>query len=131
MADDVKTSDEIHIGFVSGSAPTDDVRLLGVVGRERLSRLFEFDLLFIRPESRYSDDELDKLLKSPCAIALGPKPGDVVHGILSTIDVLDATRKSPPHYVARLVPKAWLLTQNRSSRIFQDTNVPDMVATIL
>ena len=66
------------------------MRLISVVGRERLSRLFEFDLLLSRKGERYTDDELDDLLKAPCAIALGPRPGDVVHGLLSAIEVLDA-----------------------------------------
>ncbi len=42
MADDNRL-EGVEIRFVSGALPNDDVRLRGVVGRERLSQLFEFD----------------------------------------------------------------------------------------
>jgi type VI secretion system secreted protein VgrG len=130
MADD-KRLEGVEIKFLSGAMPKDDVRLRGVVGREQISRLFEFDLLLSRKGERYTDDQLDALLKAPCAITLGPRPGDVVHGLLSSIEVIDATRTAEPVYLARMVPKAWLLAQSRSSRIYQNTNVPDMVGKIL
>jgi type VI secretion system secreted protein VgrG len=130
MADE-KRLEGIHIGFISGAMKDDDVRLVGAVGRERLSRLFEFDLVLSRAAGPYSDDELDALLRAPCAITLGTKPGDVVHGLLASIEQVDAERQESARYLARLVPNAWLLTQTRSSRIYQDTNVPDMVAGIL
>ncbi|HVY45151.1 MAG TPA: type VI secretion system tip protein TssI/VgrG [Minicystis sp.] len=129
MADD-GSLESVEIGFISGAMPDDDVRLLGVRGRERLSGLFEFDLLFTR-SAHYSDAELDDLLKAPCAIALGPKPGDVVHGLLASVEVLDTTRTVAAVYVAKMVPKAWLMTLSKSSRIYQQTTVPDMVATVL
>jgi type VI secretion system secreted protein VgrG len=130
MADDNRL-EGVEIKFVSGAQPNDDVRLRGVVGRERLSRLFEFDLLISRKGERYTDDQLDALLKAPCAITLGPRPGDVVHGILSSVEVVDGTRSSEPVYYARMVPKAWLIAQSKSSRVYQNTNVPDMVGKIL
>ena len=120
----------VEIDFVSGAKPDDEVRLLGVRGREELSRLFEFDFL-VQRSARYTDDDIDDLLAAPCAITLGPKPGDVVHGLLSSIEVIDMARTVAPVYRARLVPKAWLLTQTLRSQIYQNTNVPDMVTAIL
>ena len=90
MADD-ESLESVQIKFASGALPDDKVRLRGVWGRERLSRLFEFDLL-IQRQTPYTDDELDQLLKAPCAIALGPKKGDVVHGLLEHIEVVDHER---------------------------------------
>jgi type VI secretion system secreted protein VgrG len=130
MAEDDRL-EGIEIRFVSGATPNDDVRLRGALGRERLSQLFEFDLVFTRKGEPYTDDQLDALLKAPCAIVLGPKPGDVVHGLLSSIEFVDSPRGIEPRYLARMVPKAWLLTLTASSRVYQNTSVPVMVGKIL
>ena len=129
MADD-SSLESIQIRFVSGAIPDDPVILRGVYGREQISQLFEFDLLLQREEP-YTDDELDQLLKAPCAIALGPKAGDVVHGLLARIEVVDHERNVHARYLARMVPNLWLLTMTKTSRIFQDLTVPDMVKQIL
>jgi uncharacterized protein involved in type VI secretion and phage assembly len=125
MADD-NSLESIEIRFASGALPDDEVTLRGVYGRERLSRMFEYDLLLQRPEP-YTDDQLDDLLKAPCAIAMGPRSGDVVHGLLKSIQVLDHERQMSSRYVATMVPNLWLLTITRTSGIYQDTTVPDMV----
>jgi type VI secretion system secreted protein VgrG len=130
MADE-KLLAGIHIAFISGSMKDDEVELVGVVGRERLSQLFEYDLVLRRAAGPYTDDELDGLLRAPCAITLGPRAGDVVHGLLSSIELIDAEQNDAARYLARLVPHAWLLTMTRSSRIYQDVKVPDMVKAIL
>jgi type VI secretion system secreted protein VgrG len=129
MAND-NSLESIQIRFTSGAMPDDAVRLRGVWGREALSRLFEYDLVLQRSEP-YTDDELDQLLKAPCAIALGPKPGDVVRGLLKSIEVLDHDRHNEARYLATMVPNLWLLTMTQTSALYQDTTVPDMVTKIL
>jgi type VI secretion system secreted protein VgrG len=111
--------------------PDDKPLLLGVHGRERISRLFELDLVIARPAGHYTDDELDQLLKAPCALTLGPRPGDVVHGLLERIELIDSERHALARYVVRVVPNVWLLTLEHKSRIYQDTTVPDLVRTVL
>ncbi|APR77233.1 VgrG protein [Minicystis rosea] len=130
MADDDKALESIRIRFASGAVPDDPVHLRGVWGRESLSRLFEFDLLLQR-DKRYTDDELDQLLKAPCAVAMGPKKGDIVRGLLKNIEVLDHERGAPARYLATMVPNIWLLTLTRTSRLYQDTTIPEMVTKIL
>lgn len=130
MTDEDRSLESIQIRFASGALPDDDVRLRGVWGRESISRLFEFDLMLHRSQ-RYTEDELDQLLKAPCAIALGPKKGDIVHGLLQSIESLDHERKVGARYLARMVPNIWLLTMTRTSRLYQDMTVPDMVTSIL
>ena len=123
--------DNNSLRFASGAVSGDgDVHLAGVHGRESLSRLFEFDLRIERVKP-YTDDELDDLLKAPCAISLGPRKGDVVHGLLKSIEVLDRIDGSNAQYVATMVPNLWLLTLTRTSRLFQDTTVPDMIGKVL
>ena len=120
----------IEIHFASGAMPDDETMLLGVHGREQLSHLFDFEFVIARPAGPYTDDELDQLLKAPCALSLGPRPGDVIHGLLQSIELIDHERLAVPRYVARLVPNAWLLSLTRTSRLYQETTVPDLVRTV-
>lgn len=131
MADDDNSLEGIEIAFLSGAMPDEKIRLRGVWGRERISRLFEFDILLSRAEGPFTDAQLDDLLKAPCAISLGPRPGDVVHGLLERIELIDSARSVAARYIARLVPNVWLLTLARSNRIYQDTTIPKMVADVL
>jgi type VI secretion system secreted protein VgrG len=121
----------VQIAFMSGAMKGDDLRLQGLVGREALSRLFEFDLVFSRKAGPYTRDQLELVLRTPCAMTMGPRPGDVVHGILSSIEVVDSARSVEARYLARMVPTIWLLTLSRSNRVFQETTVPQMVEKIL
>jgi type VI secretion system secreted protein VgrG len=121
----------VQIAFMSGALKDDDVRLRGVVGRESLSRLFEFDLVFSRKDGAYTRDQLELVLRSPCAMTMGPRAGDVVHGILASIEIVDAARTVEARYLARMVPTVWLLTLSRSNRVFQNMTIPKMVETVL
>jgi type VI secretion system secreted protein VgrG len=128
----VTVLEDTHIAFLSGALPDDGtLRLFGVEGRETLSRLYEFELYLTRQGEAFSPAELDALLDAPCAVALGPNPGDVMHGLLQRIRLLDTSGTLPPRYVATMVPTAWLLTLARSNRVFQEMTVPDMVQLIL
>jgi type VI secretion system secreted protein VgrG len=126
-----KNLEGVQIAFISGALPDEDIDLLGVWGRERLSRLFEFDVLLARSAGPFSDTELDDLLRVPCAIALGPRPGDVVHGLIERIELIDSARTVAARYLARIVPTVWTLTLARSNRVYQQTTIPKMVEDIL
>jgi type VI secretion system secreted protein VgrG len=130
MADDPKL-EGVHIQFASGFEMEEPLVLRGVWGRERLGRLFEFDLLLSREAGPLTEDELDSLLKAPCAIALGKRPGDVVHGLLERIELIDSARSVAARYLARVVPNVWLLTLSRTSRVYQNTSIPDLVRAVL
>jgi type VI secretion system secreted protein VgrG len=130
MADD-KLLEGGHIAFVSGAMKDDDIRLRGVRGRERLSALYEFDLLISRAAGPFTDDQLDALLHAPCVIAMGKNQGEIVHGLLDSIELVDATRNVAARYHAHMVPNVWLLTLARTNRIFQNVTVPKLVEKIL
>lgn len=128
---DEKALEGIEIGFMSGALPdADDIDLRGLIGREELSRLFEFKLLLSRP-APFTPGEINDLLHAPCAVAMGPKPADVVHGLLRDIELIDSTRDVAARYIATMVPTAWLLTQPQGCRIYQDATVPEIVEQIL
>ncbi|HVY45494.1 MAG TPA: type VI secretion system tip protein TssI/VgrG [Minicystis sp.] len=124
-------NDRLAIRFATGAFPDDDLVLEGAWGKEKISRLYAFDLVVRRNSGGpYTDDEIDALLKAPCSFAFGPGDGEVVHGLVERIDVLDSPRERP-RYVVRVVPNVWLLTLTRSSRLYQDTTIPDLVRAVL
>lgn len=133
MSDQIKSSSNIQLGFMTGAFPEDPtgIHLLGVSGTEALSQLFSYDLLLSRPAGPLTDDELESIVRYPCAIALGPSVAEVVHGLLIEIEHLDATRYVAPRYVARMVPQLHLLTMGRRSSIYQQQTVLEMAELIL
>ena len=130
MSDD-KRLEGIQIKFASGALPDDDIRLRGVWGRERIGRLFEFDLLLSRASGPLSPEELDDMLRAPAVVALGPRPKDRVHGLLERVELIDSTRTVAARYMARLVPNVWLLTLSRTCAVYQDLSIPDLVRAVL
>jgi type VI secretion system secreted protein VgrG len=123
----------VQLGFHSGAFKDEPgtLLLLGLEGREELSRLFEYDLLLAKYGEPLTEDDLAALVTEPCVVAMGQHPGDVVHGLLSEIEHVDGTRGKRHYYVAKLVPFTSLLTLNRRSSIHQATTIPDLVAAVL
>jgi type VI secretion system secreted protein VgrG len=121
------------IAFASGAMSSRSFRLRGVHGRESISKLFEYDLLVARENNAtpFTLDEIDSLLSSPCSLALGRKPSDRVHGILTDVEFVRTEPLQGALYRMRMVPSVWLLTQTRINRVYQDLNVPTLVERVL
>ena len=119
-----------QLAFASGGVEDERFVVLGVTGEEEISKLFEFKIYFTRDEEALTQAEIDALLEAPCAVAMGPNPGDVVHGLLRRIEMLDQSGTIVPRYVATLVPNAWLMTLARTNRIYQNVTVPEMIAKL-
>jgi type VI secretion system secreted protein VgrG len=122
----------IHLGFFSKAMKSDDrpLSLLGLDGREELSRLFEIDLLLARTGEPLDAKLTTALLQDPCVIAIGTQKSDIIHGYLASIEHV-AGSKEASYYRARLVPVTALMALGRRSAIYEDTNVADMVTKIL
>jgi len=133
----IAKKNEIELGVASGAMPTDKLELRGVWGRECLSRLYELDLLLWRPEAEtikpkpFTDEELSALLHAPMAVSIGPNDTDLFHGVLAHLEVIDTPSTETPRYFARLVPTVWLLTLSRTSRVFLDMSVKEIVTSVL
>jgi len=123
--------DDQDLAFVSGSLLGDSMKLLGVEGFESISKLFELELYLGRDDGPLSDEEMAGLLHAPCAIAVGAGPGDLIHGILRRVRVIDTSGSQAPRLVATMVPTAWLLTLARTNRVFQDMTVPAIIKSVL
>ena len=127
-----KLTDHFEIGFASGAVPDDSVKVLGISGRERISRLYELDVLLEGTAAgRFSDDFLANLLHAPCVLGLGGDKSEAVHGIFQRVEHLDTRDDELPRVLARVVPTVWLLTRTRNSRVFLDKSVKTIVSDIL
>ncbi len=106
-------------------------------GRESLSALFSFEIVFL---SSLEWNALTPLLLSQPATLTMAVPGGLessprhVQGIVAELELLgvrtlgdDVVRQ----YRMRLVPRMWLLRRKKNSRIFQDVTVVDVVNEVL
>ncbi len=130
MADEKEVG--VNLGFLSAAlGDSSALQLVGVSGREEISRPFEFELLLLRHGEPLTQAELTELVRQPCVVALGFDPSDLVHGILVSIEHLDSTRQAVPSYVARMVPQVALMDLGKRSAIFQDKTIPEVVGELL
>lgn len=106
-------------------------RLRAVRGTERLSQPYAFDLVVeLEPQAL---QDLDAPVGKPATIVFhddAGMPQDAIHGILSTLELVDA-QTDRELYLARLVPRLWWLGQNRHSRVFVDEKLPTIVDRVL
>jgi type VI secretion system secreted protein VgrG len=113
----------------------DVLRLTGFTGREAISQLFELRLDMIAAAT--SAVAFDQLLGQSITIALDLPGGTqryfsgmaagVTKGATSTVGGSDQITQ----YRMLVVPKLWLLTRRRQSRIFQQKSVTDILKSVL
>ncbi|MBN4059143.1 type VI secretion system tip protein VgrG [Endomicrobium sp. AH-315-J14] len=133
MADDKEPS--VQLAILSGTFKKEDeqkrLQLIGVVGDEAISTLFEYRLLLQAKGGVLSDEELASLVTEPCVIALGPKEGDLVHGIITAVEHLDGSKDVTPRYVATMVPQVAVLGMGTRSAIYPETTIPQLAKDLL
>lgn len=123
MAD--KTAD---FGFEVTGQEDADLNVIRFSGEEGLSRLYEFE---IDLASENSDLDFEAIIGSPAKLVLNLPDGvRHVHGIVSRFEEV-RRGKDLYYYQAGLVPKAWMLTMGRDSRIFQGESTPDIIKAVL
>lgn len=122
--------EQIPIAMQSGGVDDGRLRLYGAHGHEEVSALFEVNLYIVVDGEPLSRDELDGLLDAPCAVALGPDPSDIVRGVISDVRMLDTSGTLAPRYVAKMVPTMWLLTLNKTNRLFQNMSTVEIVEAV-
>src|SRR4051812_33850486 len=109
-----------------------EMKVISFTGTEALSRLFSFDIVFL---SKMDPTALQAALLGQSltfSIQVLGRPAHVVEGIVAAYQI-DGERvvEKLRQYSVRLVPKMWLLRRRKSSRIFQDKSVVDIVSTVL
>ncbi len=111
---------------VLGGAP---IEVLNLDGTDELNRLFEFDVQLVGPTSAFSSD-LNKLLDSPASLVFESdgKPMGRIHGIVSSLSHHVEPGTSRALVQLHLVPRAWLMTQQRGNQIYLGRTYPEILA---
>ena len=109
-----------------------DVLLLqGFTAREGLSTPF---LLSIDAQSTNAGITADELLLQPVTVEVYDDEGSVIRHFHGLVRSFVRTGRRVEHltgYRIEVVPRFWFLSLRRDLRIFQDKNVPDIVAEVL
>ncbi|MEZ4329833.1 MAG: contractile injection system protein, VgrG/Pvc8 family [Polyangiales bacterium] len=119
--------------FSDAAIDADRLQLFSVQGDERLSALFEFELLVCTVDSvPLEDDEVDSLLQAACGIGFGGEDAmRFVHGRLRSVQRAFEPAINREAYRCVLVPALWNAALTRRSRVFQDQSVPEIVEQVL
>jgi type VI secretion system secreted protein VgrG len=98
-------------------------------GVEAISQLFQFELELIAETA--TDVPFDKLLGQPICITLEQPDGKrYIHGMCKRVSAGRQDQEFA-HYRMEIVPKFWLLTRTKRSRIFQQKSVTDILKEVL
>jgi type VI secretion system secreted protein VgrG len=129
---DPSTSQQLSF-FSDAGVEADRLQLFAVVGRERISALFEFELLLCTDDAiPLEDEELDALLQAACGVTFGGEEAvRLVHGRLRAIERAFDPAINREAYRCWLVPTLWNATLTRRSRVFQQQTVPEIVEAVL
>src|SRR5947209_7121891 len=108
----------------------DELLLIGLTGREAISELFrfQFDLMAENSTNVKFEDLLGQ--KVTATIELHTNDKRYVSGIVSRV-AQGGRDQTFTGYRLEVVPKFWLLTRRKQSRIFQYQTVPEILRKVL
>lgn len=114
--------------FEAGGQGADVLRVLRFRGTEGISQLFRFDLELASTDP---DVDFDAVVGEKAKLTWSLASGERhIHGIVSRFEQTGKGRNLT-YYAARLVPRVWLLTQRRQSRIYQNLTTTDVLKQAL
>lgn len=117
----------LHVDGVS----REEMELVSYRASEALSELWRVDVVVATSLDRSS---LDALLGARAALVLeGRSMSGLVASVSATDDRLERVTAMDAHRVAclRIVPRLWLLSRGRDSRVFQELAVPTILRQVL
>ena len=116
--------------FAAGSVGTDAFRVAKVIGSEAISEpfTFEIDAVVVSADGA----AIREVLGARGRLGFQAPQGRQIGGIVTRIEAL-AMVDGPELqlYRFRLAPTLWLLSRRKTSRIFQDMSVPEIVRAVL
>ncbi|MFO0552115.1 MAG: type VI secretion system tip protein TssI/VgrG [Polyangiaceae bacterium] len=104
-------------------------RVITVRGSEALSRLYSY-VVEVWVDDAVSFDETT-LGAAARLRATGVTSDKVVNGIVTRVRARGPTQNGGLVFELRIAPRAWLLTQRRGTRVFQEKTVPEIVSELL
>jgi type VI secretion system secreted protein VgrG len=124
----VATDTQLHYTFVTGDYSEEDLRVLRFSGVEGISTPFEFEIeLAVQAEEPEFEERVGEEATFSWITSAGERH---VHGIVRRWEEIGRGKKQT-RYLATLVPRLWMLSLNRQSRIFQGKSTPDIVKAVL
>jgi type VI secretion system VgrG family protein len=110
-----------------------EVQLREFSGRERISRLFEFDLYLVCSDPAGID--VKELMDSAASLVFerGRPPEEVcrVHGMIASVSDCYEAEWGFSAYRVRFVPRAWNLGLHETLEIYLEQSVPEIIETVL
>ena len=120
--------------FTAGPFSNGELQVLSFKGDEAISELFSFDVLVSISAVALTERLEETILAKPACLTMkaAGRVSRVVHGITSSFTLEGtSTEDSRVLFRARLVPKLWLLTQTKRSRIFQELTTLEIIDELL
>lgn len=115
-----------------GAIPARDLDVISFTGVEAVNRLYRFDVRYLlRSTARADIASPEALLGTPARLSIrGPHGVRLVHGVVTRIGALQVVH-GDTSYGVRIEPRASRLTKRKTSRIFQDKSVPEILKAVL
>lgn len=117
----------------AGSLSDGELRVVRVVGKERLSHPYHFDVeVFSSDLARQVERDV---IGASARLAIHANGIErQFHGLVHECEALGVVhyqQRQRVHYRLTLAPRMWLLTQRRRSRVFQEQRVDQIIRTVL
>src|SRR5262245_17072624 len=108
------------------------LRVISFRGRERISKLFSFEVLVLAPAATDFAEAAVVGQRASFSMQVPGSEGRQIHGVVAAIEREGTTIAMGYHsYRIRLVPTFWRLKKRVTSRIFQNKTVPEIIASVL
>ena len=120
--------------YLEFKTPLDNSKIVlrGFQGREQISRLFKFNVEFVKIDGEFTQDDLiTKLVGSNVTLRIDKADGSprYFNGQISRV-VANCDEDFGTVYRAEVVPWLWFLTQTSDCRIFQNMKTQEIIQKI-
>ncbi len=108
-------------------------------GNEAISELFRFQMVLLATVDNFDTIKFENIIGQAVTVKVSPDADSTpryFHGIVQRFSQLGrfdgpAGKNTLMRFSADIVPKAWLLSKNVQSRVFQQESVPDILKKVL
>ena len=107
----------------------EELRVVDFVGKEEISRLYQFDIQLASP---ITDIMFENIVNKPATLEFlrGDEPQPVSGLVIKFEQGARAGEEGWVTYRATLVPRVWILTLTHQSRIFQEKTVEEIIKEV-
>ncbi len=119
--------------FIRSDALPSTTRVAGFRGTEGISRPYEIELFLLLAGAEGQGLDLADVVGARARLEMehdASRPPFAFHGIFASFELLHE-HDARSLFRATLVPRLWLLTRTRHSRIFTDRSIPEILAEVL